>query len=224
MAHLHPRPEDLPDAFPVFPLEGALLLPGGRLPLNIFEPRYLAMTEDAMAAGRLFGMIQPDRLAPEGPTGPALFRVGCLGRVVSFSEADDGRYLITLAGLVRFAVTEELSLHRGYRRVRADLARFAADLEAEPPQPGFDRTGLIAALRAYFASRSIEANWDAIGRMPDDTLVTTLCMVCPFEAPEKQALLEAPTPAERASALGVLLQIDTHAAGAETTPVRPRAS
>jgi Lon protease-like protein len=228
MGHLHPRPEDLPDVFPVFPLEGALLLPGGRLPLNIFEPRYLAMTEDAMAAGRLFGMIQPDRLAPPGPNGPALFRVGCLGRLVSFSEADDGRFLITLAGVVRFAVREELALRRGYRRVRADLAPFAADLQAdresETPVPNFDRAGLLASLRGYFTSRGIEANWDAIGGMPDDTLVTTLCMVCPFAAPEKQALLEAPTPAERASALGVLLQIETHAAGVDTTPVRPRAS
>jgi Lon protease-like protein len=143
---------------------------------------------------------------------------------VSFSESDDGRYLITLAGLVRFAVTEELTVHRGYRRVRANLAEFAADLQAEPPRPDFDRAGLVASLRAYFNSRGIEANWDAIGRMPDDTLVTTLCMVCPFEPPEKQALLEAPTPAERAEALSVLLQIDTHGTGAEATPVRPRAS
>src|SRR5208337_111322 len=104
MASLHQGRDGLPEVFPIFPLTGALLLPQGRLPLNIFEPRYLAMTEDALAAGRMFGMIQPDRGLPETPTGPGLFRVGCLGRLSSFSETDDGRYLITLAGLIRFRI------------------------------------------------------------------------------------------------------------------------
>jgi Lon protease-like protein len=201
---------DLPDTFPVFPLSGALLLPGGRLPLNIFEPRYLAMTEDALAAGRYFGMVQPDPRAPPGPTGPGLYRIGCLGRISAFSETEDGRYLITLTGVIRFAIAEELGMRRGYRRVRADLARFAADLDPALLEAGFDRAGLLAELRGYFARRAIEVNWEAIEAMPDNALVTTLCMACPFDVPEKQALLEAPTQADRATALRALLAIEAH--------------
>lgn len=224
MGHLHPRPEDLPDSFPVFPLTGALLLPRGRLPLNIFEPRYLAMTEDALASGRLFGMIQPDPQAAPVATGPALYRIGCLGRLSSFSETEDGRYLITLTGVIRFAVVEEHPLRHGFRRVRADFAGFAADLDPAASVAGFDRPALLAALRASFARRGIEANWEAIDSMADDSLVTTLCMACPFEPAEKQALLEAATPADRAAALATLLQIDVHATGADTAPARSRAS
>lgn len=224
MGHLHPRPEDLPETFPVFPLTGALLLPGGRLPLNIFEPRYLSMTEDALAGGRMFGMIQPDPHAPAVANGPALYRIGCLGRLSSFSETEDGRFLITLTGLIRFAVTEEEPLRHGYRRVQADFAGFAADLDPAAPLTGFDRPALLAALRASFARRGIEANWEAIDGMADDILVTTLCMACPFEPAEKQALLEAATPADRAAALNTLLRIDIHASGGEPPPARSRAS
>ena len=131
MAAFHPRVEDLPGEFPVFPLPGALLLPRGKLPLNIFEPRYLAMTEDALGQGRMFGMIQPDPTLPETETGPGLFRVGCLGRLSSFSETDDGRYLITLTGVIRFAVAAEMTMRRGYRRVRGDFTPYRADLDLE---------------------------------------------------------------------------------------------
>src|ERR1700734_3434554 len=120
MTAFHPSLQDLPSEFAVFPLAGALLLPGGKLPLNIFEPRYLAMTLDSLGAGRMFGMIQPEPNQPEVPNGPALYRVGCLGRVSSFSETEDGRLLITLSGLIRFTVDSELDMVRGYRRVRAD--------------------------------------------------------------------------------------------------------
>jgi Lon protease-like protein len=217
--------EDLPDAFPVFPLAGALLLPAGKLPLNIFEPRYLAMTEDALAGGRMMAMIQPDAHQPAGPNGPGLYRVGCLGRLSSFNETDDGRYLIALTGLIRFEVAEELEMRRGYRRVRGDFSRFATDLESAAGEPGFDRDELLRALRAYFAHRGFSANWDTIRQMDDGELIITLCMVCPFDPPEKQALLEAPNPAERAQALLALLQIDTHelpGEGEETT--RPKVS
>ncbi len=224
MAPFATRAEDLPEEFPVFPLAGVLLLPRGRLPLNIFEPRYLAMTEDALAAGRLFGMIQPDPSRPDGPTGPAIFAIGCLGRLISFSETDDGRYLITLAGISRFRVAAETAMRRGYRRVRADFAPFAADLAPPPEPPGFSRDALVEDLRAYFAHRGIDANWDAIGRMPDHELVVTLCMACPFEPPEKQALLEAATPADRAATLQALLRMDRHTPpGGDDTP-RGRAS
>jgi hypothetical protein len=224
MGHRHPRPEDLPETFPVFPLTGALLLPRGRLPLNIFEPRYLAMTDDALAAGRLFGMIQPDCRPPPLATGPALTRVGCLGRLSSFSETEDGRYLVTLTGVIRFAVAGELPPRHGYRLVRADFSRFAADLDAAAPAADCDRPALLAALRAYFAHCGIEANWDAIEAMADDTLVTTLCMACPFEPAEKQALLEADTPTDRAAALLALLHIDAHATEADSAPPRSGAS
>jgi hypothetical protein len=207
MATFHPSPEDLPTEFAVFPLTGALLLPRGKLPLNIFEPRYLAMTEDSLSAGRMFAMIQPDPNAPEGETGPGLYHVGCLGRLSSFSETDDGRFLITLNGLARFNIAAELAMRHGYRRVRADYSRFLADLDPNPQPTGIEREALLAALRSYFARRNVDANWDAIRRMPDDTLVVTLAMVCPFEPAEKQALLEAPNEPDRAATLLALLQM-----------------
>ena len=207
MASFHPRAEHLPAEFPVFPLTGALLLPRGKLPLNIFEPRYLAMTEDALGAGRMFGMIQPDPTRPPGPNGPALYRVGCLGRLSSFSETEDGRYLITLTGLARFTITEERAMQRGYRRVRADFSPYHADLDlGERPLP-IARDTLLAALREYFSRAGIEANWDTIRRLPDDLLPITLAMLCPFASAEKQALLEAPTDAERATTLLALLRM-----------------
>lgn len=207
MGSFHPQAEDLPPEFPVFPLTGALLLPRGRLPLNIFEPRYLAMTEDALAGGRMFGMVQPDPAQPAGATGPGLFRVGCLGRLTSFSETEDGRYLITLTGVARFAVGTEAAVRRGYRRLRGDFAAYLDDLDLQPQPIGIERAALLAALRDYFRARGVDANWDAIERMPDDMLVITLCMVCPFEPVEKQALLEAGTDSDRAHTLFALLRM-----------------
>lgn len=207
MASFHPRVENLPAAFPVFPLSGALLLPRGKLPLNIFEPRYLAMTEDALGAGRMFGMIQPDPTRPAGPNGPALYRIGCLGRLSSFSETDDGRYLITLSGLARFTITEELATQRGYRRVRGDFSPYHADLDLSERPLAIARDTLLGALRDYFSRAGIDANWDVIRRLPDDMLTITLAMLCPFAAAEKQALLEAPTDAERAATLLALLRM-----------------
>ncbi len=202
--------DDLPQEFAIFPLGGALLLPGGKLPLNIFEKRYLRMVDDALASKRMIGMIQPDESRRDTPAGPALYRVGCLGRVSSFSETDDGRYLVTLSGVTRFAVQVELEVCRGYRRVRADLARFRLDLD-RPTEPPIDREGLLTALRAYFAAQGFDANWEAIDEMPDAALVSTLSMVCPFEPPEKQALLEAASEAERAGTLLTLLKMGAHA-------------
>jgi Lon protease-like protein len=201
--------DDLPAEFAVFPLGGALLLPGGKLPLNIFEKRYLRMVDDALSTGRVIGMIQPDENRGDTPSGPALYRVGCLGRLSSFSETDDGRYLITLTGVIRFGVQVELEMHRGYRRVRADLARFRHDLDTDASDT-IDRNGLLAALRAYFLAHGFDANWDAIDEMPDSALVNTLAMVCPFEMPEKQALLEAATESDRAKALLALLEMGAH--------------
>jgi Lon protease-like protein len=207
MAAFHPRLEDLPTEFAVFPLTGALLLPRGKLPLNIFEKRYLAMTLDSLAAGRMFGMIQPDSQAAETAGEPALYRVGCLGRLSSFSETDDGRLLITLTGLIRFTIDAEIRLHRGYRRVRGDFSRYADDLTSTRPSAEIERDKILTALRGYFARRNVDANWDAIRGLSDDGLVITLAMACPFEAVEKQALLEATTDADRAATLLALLQM-----------------
>jgi hypothetical protein len=200
-----PAFEELPATIPVFPLAGVLLLPQGRLPLNIFEPRYLAMTRDALRAERLIGMIQPAEAERPGHP-PALHAVGCVGRITAFSETDDGRYLITLAGLARFRVAEELPAVSGYRRVRADFAPFAADM-AEAPALALDRARLLRALKGYFHQKGISADWQQIERSADGALVTSLAMVCPFEPQEKQALLEAPTPTERGRVLTALIEM-----------------
>ena len=207
MAAFHPAFEDLPPEFAVFPLTGALLLPRGKLPLNIFERRYLAMIEDVLAKGRMFGMIQPDTYAAQAAAEPGLYNVGCLGRLSSFSETDDGRFLVTLTGLIRFAMVSELPMRQGYRRVRGDFSNYAGDLALDRPPVDIEREKLLAALRGYFARRDVDANWEAIRGLPDDGLVITLAMACPFEAVEKQALLEAPTEGDRAAALLALLQM-----------------
>jgi hypothetical protein len=198
----------LPSTIPVFPLPGVLLLPGGTLPLNIFEPRYLAMTEDTLATpDRLIGMIQPTE--PERPDKPpALYSVGCAGRIASFSETDDGRYLITLAGVCRFSMSEEVATMRGYRRVVPDFARWQGDLET-PPKAQIERDRMLAALKGYFARNGMSADWKAINDTPDDRLVTTLAMFCPFEPQEKQALLECETLPERSATLIALLEMGT---------------
>ncbi len=208
MPAFHPGPDGLPATFSVFPLDGALLLPGGRLPLNIFEPRYLAMVEDALGEGRVFGMIQPDPAAPPAATGPGLYRIGCLGRISAFSETEDGRLLITLTGLARFTVAEELPMRRGYRRARGETAAYLTDLAES--ETAVDRPRLVAATRAFFRARQIEANWDAVGATADAALVTTLAMICPFPPAEKQALLEAPTADARAEMLIALMEMGAH--------------
>ncbi len=194
--------EELPRIIPIFPLSGALLLPQGKLPLNIFEPRYLQMTEDAIAAERVIGMIQPEN--NEEP--PTIFGTGCMGRITSFSETDDGRLLITLSGMCRFNIIEELPLVNGYRRVVADCHRYRNDLstdhEAEIP-----RERLLEALRGYLVLKHVDANWEAIEKTDDLNLVTSLAMMCPFEASEKQALLEADAVSDRADIMVTLLEM-----------------
>ncbi len=194
----------LPGVLPIFPLAGVLLLPRGRLPLNIFEPRYLAMTRDALAGPRLIGMIQPTEEERPGAA-PRVYPVGCAGRMVSFSETEDGRYLITLKGLIRFAVAAELEAERGYRRVVPDFAPFRADLE--PDRGAVDRPRLMAALKAYLAIQGFSVDWTAVEGTEDERLVTSLAMICPFDPGEKQALLEAPDLGARARALISLLEM-----------------
>ncbi len=218
MSVLHPTQADLPSEFPIFPLPGALLLPHGRLPLNIFEPRYLALVEDSLAQGRMFGMIQPNTHAPRSPNGPSLYQIGCLGRLSQFAETDDGRFLITLSGVSRFRVVEELPVRRGYRRISAEFSPFEDDLSPSGTSMGIKRAELLGALRPFFTMHDIDANWEAIERMPEAMLVTTLAMLCPFDDAEKQALLEAPTEADRAADLLALLRMSIHEGDPNSRP------
>lgn len=195
----------LPRRLPIFPLSGALLLPGGKLPLNIFEPRYLAMTRDAQAGPGLIGMVQPTEPESEGRK-PAVYRTGCAGRIVSFSETKDGRYLITLKGVCRFHIVEELSVDTPYRQVLASYSRFRTDLEPTESE-GVDRTRLLRALRAYLEINGIKAEWKAIEDAPADALVTSLAMIGAFDPREKQALLEAGSIAERGRVLTALMEM-----------------
>lgn len=200
--------DDLPATLPVFPLPGVLLLPGGRLPLNIFEPRYLAMLDDALGSNRLIGMIQPSA-GHEHAAVPALYETGCAGRIVNFSETEDGRYLITLLGVARFDTTREVDSMRGYRRVIPEWAPFHGDLGGLA-DPGVDRERLLTVLRGYFTGKGIKADWEAIERLKDAELVTTLAMLCPFDPTEKQALLVAPGPGERAEIMIALMEMAVH--------------
>ncbi len=218
MSLLRPTQADLPSEFAIFPLPGALLLPHGRLPLNIFEPRYLALVDDSLAQGRMFGMIQPNAHAPRVPNGPSLYQIGCLGRLTQFAETEDGRYLITLTGLSRFRMTGELPIRHGYRRIAADFTPFGADLQPPGNGMGAGRGELLSALRPFFVMHDIDANWDAIERMPEALLVTTLAMLCPFDDAEKQALLEAPTETDRAADLLALLRMSVHEGDPSTRP------
>jgi uncharacterized protein len=206
----------LPTRFPIFPLPGALLLPGGNLPLNIFEPRYLQMTRDAMRTDRVIGMIQPTGDGSGRADRPEVYRTGCAGRITSFHETDDGRYLISLTGVCRFDVAEELAVTTPYRQVVADFERWLGDLEPRPPSPAL-RPALLDAVGHYFEAHQITADWDQIKAAPLPGLVTSLAMICPFEVAEKQALLEARDPDARARALIALLEMSA-LSGGEAAP------
>jgi len=180
--------EHLPDSLPVFPLAGALLLPSGRLPLNIFEPRYLSMVRDALKTNWLIGMIQPRHRGVE--EGDHLYEVGCAGKVVSLAETEDNRLLITLSGIIRFKTEQELPLHNGYRKFQISWETFQSDLQPTP-QGEIDRDNFERVLRQYLESRNIPAKWEEITNTPSASLITSLAMQCPFTVEEKQALLEA---------------------------------
>jgi Lon protease-like protein len=196
---------ELPHTLAIFPLSGALLLPRGHLPLNVFEARYLALVDTVLSGSRLIGMIQPTE--PEDAVlKPALSAVGCAGRIVSYRETDDGRMLISLAGICRFRVAEELRSTTPFRQVRADYSRYLGDL-APPPPEQFPRERLAAALKDYLSRRELKADWGSVMGAPADVLVNALAMLCPFEPAEKQALLEAPGWAERVDTLVALLEM-----------------
>ena len=200
----------LPQILPIFPLTGVLLLPRGRLPLNIFEPRYLAMTRDALGGERLIGMVQPNEPQQDnrggGSLNPPVYPVGCAGRITAFAETDDGRYLVTLTGVSRFRIRDELPLLSGYRRVVPDWQPFVQDLDV-PPATGFDRERFIRGLKEFFTQRQISADWEAIDKAAGEHLITSIAMLCPFAPSEKQALLEAPDLDERARLLIALVEM-----------------
>ena len=211
-------PADLPDAIPVFPLPGALLRPRARLPLNIFEPRYLAMLDDALRSDhRLIGMVQP--LDDQRPP-PRLHTIGCAGRVTSLSETEDGRYLIALTGVSRFRIVEELDGFTPYRRVRTDWTDFASDLGPRERDPGFDRRQFLALLKKYFECNNLSSDWDSLTEAEPELLINSLSMMCPFSVEEKQALLEAPMLGDRRETLGALLQFAIASGGSDSSKVQ----
>ena len=201
-------PIDLPEVIPVFPLPGALLLPRGQMPLNIFEPRYLAMVDDSLRDGhRLIGMIQPDDAHSQGDT-PALYKIGCVGRITQLGESGDGRYLLELTGVARFRVEEELKVATPYRQCRVTYAPFADDFVARKGEDAVDRKGLLAALREFLEANDLKADWEGIEQAPNEALVNALSMMSPYGPPEKQALLEAPDLKTRAELLVAITEIE----------------
>ena len=200
---------DAPEVMPVFPLPGALLLPRGRLPLNIFEPRYLVMVDDALKSdNRLIGMIQPAKEDPDGGKS-TLYGIGCAGRITTFSETDDGRYLIGLTGISRFRFMSEIEGFAPYRQARVEWSEFRLDTKT-PQQdcPDFDKDAFLALVGRYFQIKSFDTDWDALKKADEETIINALCMMCPFSAAEKQALLEADDLSARRDTLRALFEIE----------------
>jgi uncharacterized protein len=203
------RRTDLPGTIPLFPLPGALLLPRARLPLHIFEPRYLAMLDDTMKTEhRMIGMIQPREIP--GREEKTLHSIGCAGRLTAFSETEDGRYLITLSGVSRFRVVEEEQGFQPYRRCRVNWSSFRSDLGKTEHDPGFDRTCFLHLLGRYFEEQNLSTDWGALEDAEDELLINSISMLCPFEVEDKQALLEAPTLTNRRETLVTLLEFALH--------------
>ncbi|MBI1186400.1 MAG: peptidase S16 [Alphaproteobacteria bacterium] len=197
---------DLPRTIPVFPLTGALLLPHDTLPLNIFEPRYLNMIDDALAGERVIGMIQP---AEPDPAQPPLSEVGTLGKITSFAETEDGRYLITLSGICRFRVAAELEAGTPYRQINAVYDDFADDMRRQAGPWAIDKPRLTAALERYGRLRGFAVDWEVVEKAAPEALVNAVATLCPFGAAAKQHLLEASTIEDRAAALIALLEIES---------------
>jgi len=222
------KPGDLPQTLALFPLSGAILFPRAALPLNVFEPRYLAMIFDSLAGHRLIGMVQP--MQPGGYAGdglptpdgrPQVHRVGCAGRIVSFSETEDGRLLLVLSGICRFEIVRELEMaHGGYRRVSSVFSSYRADLDHADEPVELDRERLMAALAAFFRGRNLSTDWEAVKQAADANLVTSLSMVLPFGPAEKQALLESADSSARAKLLVAFLEMNAFGPSSETPPKR----
>lgn len=207
---------DLPDTIPVFPLPGALLLPRTKLPLHIFEPRYLAMLNDTLKTShRLIGMIQPCE-NPENDS-DNLHRVGCAGRLTAFSETEDGRYMVTLSGVSRYRVTAETDSFAPYRRCEVAWDSFSKDLSPMEKDDEFDRDGFLGLLQRYFEDQELKTDWDALRDAEDELLINSLSMLCPFDLEDKQALLEAPDLPTRRKTLVTLMEFALLGGSAEET-------
>jgi len=199
------KTNDLPDVIPVFPLPGALLLPRARLPLNLFEPRYLQMFDDALKTeGRLIGMIQPNEI--EGRDGPGLHVIGCAGRITQFSETEDGRYMMTLSGVSRFRVVKEVDGFTPYRRCEVNWDGFERDLGGVEEDLVFDRKPFLSQLSKYFDAKGLSADWETLEEANDELLVNSLSMMMDFDPEDKQALLEAPSLSTRRETLVTLIE------------------
>jgi Lon protease-like protein len=198
--------EALPDSLPIFPLRDVLLLPGGQIPLNVFEPRYLNMVQDALSAkDRLIGVVSPKDPPQSGDKKIALSSVGCAGRITSFEEKADGRFMITLTGYCRFHVKKEITTMRGYRRFNTDWTEFERDLTIDIAA-GIDKDRLVQLLESYAELAGIEMDWGLLSRMPSFNIVTFFSMTLPLSQPEKQQLLATPTITERAELLMEMIQ------------------
>jgi Lon protease-like protein len=195
----------LPDNMPVFPLHGVLLLPGGQLPLNIFEPQYLRMFDDALRTNRLIGMAQPRK-----PDEHDLYNIGCAGRIIEFVETNDGRYEVVLKGISRFRIKEEIAAVGGYRRIRPDWQEFEKDLQNEQGCLGLDREHLKTLLMRYFEKQGMNCDWEAVDKVADGKLMTCLSMICPFKPVEKQALLEEKCCKERSRIFIAMLEMELY--------------
>jgi Lon protease-like protein len=216
-------PVDLPGVIPVFPLAGALLLPRGQMPLNIFEPRYLAMVDDALTdRRRLIGMIQPDTAhAGTDKERPSLYRIGCVGRITQLAESGDGRYLIELTGISRFMVEQELTVLTAYRQCQVTFAPFADDFIPRKGEDAVDRKAVLAALAAFLKANDLKADWQGIEDAPNEALVNALSMMSPYGPAEKQALLEAPDLKTRAEILVAVTEIELAKGGTQgETPLQ----
>ena len=200
---------DLPGIIPIFPLSGALLLPRGQMPLNIFEPRYLEMVDDALTdRHRLIGMIQPDAANPGPEEHPNIYRIGCVGRITQFAESGDARYLLQLTGIARFLVTEELKVATAYRQCRVSYASFADDFVARRGEEAVDRKAVLETLLAFLKANDLQADWDGVENAPNEALVNALAMMSPYGPAEKQAMLEAPDLKTRAEILVAITEIE----------------
>lgn len=209
---------DLPEVIPVFPLGGALLLPRGDLPLNIFEPRYLAMVDAALAGPRMIGMVQPG--SDKSGSASALAKVGCLGRITQFAEMSDGRYHLVLTGVCRFGVAEEPEVATPYRQCRTDYQDYGADLAADLAEDQVNRAGVIGALRQFAEAHSLQVDWESIESASNESLVNALSMMAPFGLQEKQALLEAHDLPARAEMLIAISQMDMARTGTSSSALQ----
>jgi Lon protease-like protein len=223
MNRIYHGPQDCPERIPVFPLPGALLLPRGQMPLNIFEPRYHEMVEDAIRGDRLIGMIQPDPSEGGSPVTPKLFEIGCAGRITQFAETGDGRLIVTLTGVARFRIKEELTVATPYRQCRVDFAAFPFDFTARAGEDEVDRDAVLEALAHFVKANRLEVDWKGIEDAPNEALVNALSMMSPYGVKEKQALLEAPTLKRRAECLVAITEFELArraGGGSDNTPLQ----